>query len=146
MDARKRAFAVAGCPSRGRAEEACSPSCLLPPLAATETPLTRGWDPENDRLCRGAPHDGGWPGPHQQGWQGGAPYDVIFLNGATEIAPQALTRQLKDGGRLVGVLGRAPTGQAMLYRSVGGDVSGWPIFDAAAPVLPGFAAPPEFVF
>jgi len=30
----------------------------------------------------------------------------------------------------------------MLYRSVGGDVSGWPIFDAAAPVLPGFAAPP----
>jgi protein-L-isoaspartate(D-aspartate) O-methyltransferase len=85
-------------------------------------------------------------GPLTQGWQGGAPYDVIFLNGATEIAPQALTRQLKDGGRLVGVLGRAPTGQAMLYRSVGGDVSGWPIFDAAAPVLPGFAAPAEFVF
>jgi protein-L-isoaspartate(D-aspartate) O-methyltransferase len=81
-----------------------------------------------------------------QGWQGGAPYDVIFLNGATEIAPQALTRQLKDGGRLVGVLGRGPTGQAMIYRSVGGDVSGWPIFDAAAPVLPGFAAPAEFVF
>jgi protein-L-isoaspartate(D-aspartate) O-methyltransferase len=85
-------------------------------------------------------------GPLTQGWQGGAPYDVIFLNGATEIAPQALTRQLKDGGRLVGVLGRGPTGQAMLYRSVGGDVSGWPIFDAAAPVLPGFAAPAEFVF
>jgi len=70
-------------------------------------------------------------GPLTQGWQGGAPYD---------------TRQLKDGGRLVGVLGRAPTGQAMLYRSVGGDVSGWPIFDVAAPVLPGFAAPAEFVF
>jgi len=85
-------------------------------------------------------------GPLTQGWQGGAPYDVIFLNGATEIAPHALTRQLWDGGRLVGVLGRAPTGQAMLYRSVGGDVSGWPIFDAAAPVLPGFAAPAEFVF
>ena len=33
-------------------------------------------------------------GPLTQGWQGGAPYDVIFLNGATEIAPQALTRQL----------------------------------------------------
>ena len=85
-------------------------------------------------------------GPLTQGWQGGAPYDVIFLNGATEIVPQALTGQLKDGGRLVGVIGRAPTGQAMLYRSVGGDVSGWPIFDAAAAVLPGFAAPAEFVF
>src|SRR5215469_16373701 len=62
-------------------------------------------------------------GPLTQGWQGGVSYyDVIFLNGATEIAPQALTRQLKDGGRLVGVLGRGPTGQAMIYRSVGGDV------------------------
>ena len=85
-------------------------------------------------------------GPLTQGWQATAPYDVMFLNGATEIAPEALCRQLKAGGRLVTVLGRAPTGQAILYRSVGGDVSGWPIFDAAAPVLPGFAAPPEFVF
>jgi protein-L-isoaspartate(D-aspartate) O-methyltransferase len=85
-------------------------------------------------------------GPLTQGWQGAAPYDVIFLNGATEIAPDALTHQLKAGGRLVAVLARAPTGQAMLYRSVGGDVSGWPVFDAAAPLLPGFAAPPAFVF
>ena len=85
-------------------------------------------------------------GPLTQGWQATAPYDVMFLNGATEIAPEALCRQLKAGGRLVTVLGRAPTGQAILYRSVGGDVSGWPIFDAAAPLLPGFAAPPAFVF
>jgi hypothetical protein len=34
----------------------------------------------------------------------------------------------------------------MLYRRVGGEVSGWPIFDAAAPLLPGFTAPPAFVF
>ena len=85
-------------------------------------------------------------GPLTQGWQATAPYDVMFLNGATEIAPEALCRQLKAGGRLVTVLGRAPTGQAILYRSVGDDVSGWPIFDAAAPLLPGFAAPPAFVF
>ena len=31
------------------------------------------------------------------------PYDVIVLNGATEIVPERLFRQLKDGGRLVGV-------------------------------------------
>jgi len=85
-------------------------------------------------------------GPLTQGWKATAPYDVMFLNGATEIAPEALCRQLKAGGRLVTVLGRAPTGQAILYRSVGDDVSGWPIFDAAAPLLPGFAAPPAFVF
>jgi protein-L-isoaspartate(D-aspartate) O-methyltransferase len=85
-------------------------------------------------------------GPLTQGWQAAAPYDVIFVNGATEIVPHALCRQLKPGGRLVAVVGRAPTGQAMVYRSVAGDVSGWPIFDAAAPLLPGFAAPPAFVF
>jgi len=85
-------------------------------------------------------------GPLTQGWQGSAPYDVIFVNGASEIVPHALARQLKEGGRLVAVVGRAPTGQAVVYRCVGGDISGWPIFDAAAPLLPGFAAPPAFVF
>jgi len=73
-------------------------------------------------------------GPLTQGCQATAPYDVIFLNGASEVAPDALCRELKAGGRLVAVVGRAPTAQAMLYRSVGGDVSAWPIFDAAARV------------
>jgi protein-L-isoaspartate(D-aspartate) O-methyltransferase len=85
-------------------------------------------------------------GPLTQGWQADARYDVIFVNGATEVVPHALCRQLEDGGRLVAVVGRAPMGRAILYRSVGGDVSGWPIFDAAAPLLPGFAATPAFVF
>jgi protein-L-isoaspartate(D-aspartate) O-methyltransferase len=81
-----------------------------------------------------------------EGWQRDAPYDVVFVNGATESMPRTLCRQLKDGGRLVAVVGRAPVSRAMLYCSVQGDVSGRPIFDAAAPLLPGFAAPPAFVF
>src|SRR5215510_13574772 len=32
-----------------------------------------------------------------------APYDVIVLNGATEIIPERLYAQLRNGGRLVGV-------------------------------------------
>ena len=32
----------------------------------------------------------------------GAPYDVIVLNGATEIVPERLYEQLGQGGRLVG--------------------------------------------
>jgi protein-L-isoaspartate(D-aspartate) O-methyltransferase len=85
-------------------------------------------------------------GPLTQGWQASARYDVIFVNGATEVVPHALCAQLDDGGRLVAVVGHAPSGRAMIYRSVGGEVSGWPIFDAAAPLLPGFAAIPAFVF
>ncbi|HEY4404029.1 MAG TPA: protein-L-isoaspartate O-methyltransferase [Xanthobacteraceae bacterium] len=85
-------------------------------------------------------------GPLVDGWPAQAPYDVILLNGAFEIAPKALLRQLKPGGRLVGVLGRGPLGKAMLYCSIGGECGGRPIFDAAAPLLPGFAAPAAFVF
>jgi hypothetical protein len=43
-------------------------------------------------------------------------------------------------------MGRIPNGRAMLYTSASGDVSGRPIFDAAAATLPGFAAAPAFVF
>jgi protein-L-isoaspartate(D-aspartate) O-methyltransferase len=84
--------------------------------------------------------------PLTQGWPAQAPYDVIFLNGATEIMPAELAGQLEDGGRLVAIVGRPPTSRAMVYRRVAGDVSGWPAFDAVAPLLPGFAEPPAFVF
>jgi len=84
-------------------------------------------------------------GPLADGWGALAPYDAVLLNGAFEVAPQALLRQLKDGGRLAGVM-NGPAGKAILYRSAGGVVSGRPIFDAAAPLLPGFAQPPAFVF
>ncbi len=85
-------------------------------------------------------------GPLTEGWASGGPYDVILLNGATEIPPDTLGRQLKPDGRLVGVHGRAPMSKAMTYHFIEGHMVGRPIFDAAAKVLPGFVAPPEFVF
>ena len=74
------------------------------------------------------------------------PYDVIVVEGAIDTAPTALAGQLKEGGRLVCVLGAGAGGKAMLYRLIGGELSGRPIFDAAAPLLPGFEKPPAFVF
>jgi protein-L-isoaspartate(D-aspartate) O-methyltransferase len=85
-------------------------------------------------------------GPLAAGWPQAAPYDVIVLEGATDDAPHALCRQLKEEGRLVCVLGRSPAGKATLYRKLGDDVSGRSVFDGAAPLLPGFARAPEFVF
>lgn len=85
-------------------------------------------------------------GPLTQGSTTHGPFDVVILNGATEVVPKALLRQLKPGGRLVCVLRRGPPGKAMLYRLIGGEASGRPVFDAAAPLLPGFAAPAAFVF
>ncbi len=81
-----------------------------------------------------------------EGWPQGAPFDVILLEGTTEIPPQMLCRQLKDGGRLVCVLGAGPGSKAMLYCRSGDDIGGRPIFDASAPLLPGFEKPPAFAF
>jgi protein-L-isoaspartate(D-aspartate) O-methyltransferase len=81
-----------------------------------------------------------------EGWPAAAPYDVILVNGAIEIAPETLGRQLKPDGRIACVLGRTPTGKAMIYRMIEGHLVGRPIFDAGAPLLPGFAAPAAFVF
>ena len=85
-------------------------------------------------------------GPLPAGWPNEGPYDVILVEGATEFRPQTLYGQLKEGGRLACISGRGPAGKAMLYRVSEGEVSGRPIFDAAAEVLPGFAAPDVFVF
>jgi protein-L-isoaspartate(D-aspartate) O-methyltransferase len=81
-----------------------------------------------------------------EGWAAAAPYDVILVEGRCEAPPKRLLTQLRDGGRLVCVQGRGTGAKGMVYRATQGDASGWPLFEAVAPLLPGFAEPPAFVF
>jgi protein-L-isoaspartate(D-aspartate) O-methyltransferase len=76
----------------------------------------------------------------------GAPFDVIVLNGATEITPESLCGQLKDGGRLVGVFATTHPARATVVTRSHGDFGSRVLFDAVAPVLPGLERPPAFVF
>jgi protein-L-isoaspartate(D-aspartate) O-methyltransferase len=85
-------------------------------------------------------------GPLADGWAQGAPYDVVVVEGATEVVPNALCQQLKIGGRLVCVLGAGPGSQAMLYTRSSGEAAGRAVFDAPAALLPGFAKTPVFAF
>ncbi len=85
-------------------------------------------------------------GPLTSGWLGAAPYDLILLNGRTEVVPQPLGRQLKPNGRLLCIFGSALSAKAMIFHVIEGELVGRPIFDAAARLLPGFVAPPTFVF
>jgi len=80
------------------------------------------------------------------GWAQAGPYDAIVVEGAVEAAPEGLFEQLKDGGRLVCVLGGGPAAKAMIYSRSRAQTSGRPLFDAAAPVLPGFSKLSEFSF
>jgi len=75
-----------------------------------------------------------------------APYDVIVLNGATEVTPVGLYRQLKDGGRLVGVFAMMQPPRAMVVTHSHGDFGTRALFDAAVPVLPGLGRLPAFIF
>jgi protein-L-isoaspartate(D-aspartate) O-methyltransferase len=75
-----------------------------------------------------------------------APYDVIVLDGATEIVPEGLYGQLKEGGRLVGVFAMTRPARAMIVTHSHGDFGNRALFDAAVPVLPGLERRPAFVF
>ena len=74
------------------------------------------------------------------------PFDVIVLNGATEIVPDGLYAQLSDGGRLVGVFAASQPARATIVTRSHGDFGHRALFDAAAPVLPGMERLPAFVF
>jgi protein-L-isoaspartate(D-aspartate) O-methyltransferase len=78
----------------------------------------------------------------------GAPYDIIYCDGAVTALPPALCGQLAEGGRLAAVITRAGgvAGHGVLALKVQGVVSDRPLFDAVTPLLPGFAPEPEFVF
>jgi len=75
-----------------------------------------------------------------------APFDVIFLNGAVETAPRALTEQLAERGRLVCIVQDNVAGHARLFLKEGGAVGERDAFDAQVPVLPGFEKTRSFAF
>lgn len=74
------------------------------------------------------------------------PFDVIILNGATEITPARLYNQLGEGGRLVGVFAMSRPARVKVVTHWHGDLGNRALFDAAAPVLPGLEKHQEFVF
>ena len=82
----------------------------------------------------------------EEGYPAEGPYDVIFLAGSVDQVPESLVDQLKEGGRLVAVLGTGPDGKATCLRRINGEISRRQAFDAAVPPLPGFAPRKVFQF
>jgi protein-L-isoaspartate(D-aspartate) O-methyltransferase len=85
-------------------------------------------------------------GPLEAGHADGAPYDILFVDGAIETVPDALIEQLKVRGRAV--FARAEQGITRLcmgVRSAGG-FGASAFADSEAVVLPGFAEPRNFSF
>jgi protein-L-isoaspartate(D-aspartate) O-methyltransferase len=87
-------------------------------------------------------------GSPELGMPDGAPYDLIFVEGALPAVPAVLASQLVEGGRLVAI--RTAAGQvpsAIIGRRVGGSLSTVEAFDIPGtqmPLLPAFAPKPGF--
>jgi protein-L-isoaspartate(D-aspartate) O-methyltransferase len=79
-------------------------------------------------------------GPLVAGAAKHAPYDVIAIEGGVETVPQAVLDQLKDGGRIAAVFMEGALGVARIGHKSAGRVTWRYLFNASAPVLPGFAA------
>ena len=84
--------------------------------------------------------------PLEAGAPAQAPYDGILVNGRVEMRPQTLLEQLKEGGRLVCVLGPARAAKATLFVRTGDAFGARPLFDATLPALGAFATESGFAF
>lgn len=81
-----------------------------------------------------------------EGYPKHAPYDAILINGAIEVRPEDLLRQLAEGGRLVCVEGQGRAARATLYVRSGDAYGERALFEAAAPLLDPFVRKPGFTF
>jgi protein-L-isoaspartate(D-aspartate) O-methyltransferase len=86
-------------------------------------------------------------GPLAAGWSRDQPYDAILVDGRVPAVPSALFDQLRDGGRLVAVVGDRDVATATAYNRHDGAISSRPAFEASVGRLPGFIIEaPAFVF
>ena len=74
------------------------------------------------------------------------PYNAILLNGAIYDLDKHLLEQLKDGGRLVAIRIEGGYGRVRQWRKFGGNCDSRQVFDAFAPILPGFERAQGFCF
>jgi protein-L-isoaspartate(D-aspartate) O-methyltransferase len=80
------------------------------------------------------------------GWADAAPYDVILLNGAAELVPEAWLAQLAPNGRLGVIVREGAAGRARIYTRTADTTAYRIAFDAAPPVLDGLGRAPAFQF
>ncbi|WP_028913783.1 protein-L-isoaspartate O-methyltransferase family protein [Pseudorhodobacter ferrugineus] len=83
-------------------------------------------------------------GPLVAGAAKHGPYDVILIQGAVQVVPEALTAQLKDGGRIGVIFMEGSLGVAKIGHKSANGVTWRYAFNASAPVLQGFEAAAAF--
>jgi protein-L-isoaspartate(D-aspartate) O-methyltransferase len=81
-----------------------------------------------------------------EGAPASGPYFFFNDTATTEIVPTTLYRQLRDGGRLVGIFALGRTPRAEFLTPSDDDFGPRALFDVSAPLLPSLQRSAEFVF
>jgi len=82
-----------------------------------------------------------------QGWEKGAPYDVIVISGALEVLPEAILKQVKVGGRVAAIVGQPPVMEAAIITRTGENTySTVKVFETNVRYLTGAPALSHFQF
>jgi protein-L-isoaspartate(D-aspartate) O-methyltransferase len=85
-------------------------------------------------------------GPLEAGHADGAPYDLMFIDGAIEHMPDALVSQVATEGRVVGGLSDRGVTRLAAGRRTEGGFALLPFADIDCVPLPGFAVAKSFTF
>ena len=85
-------------------------------------------------------------GDASRGWPSADGFDAILLTGSVPAIPETLIDALRDGGRLVAVVGSAPVMEAARLVKKNGEVVRTSLFDTILPPLVNVTAPRRFVF
>lgn len=106
-------------------------------LAAQANDILAGLDTGNAAVVSG---------PLANGVAKEAPFDVIVIEGAVDDVPQALFAQLRDGGRLVAVIGTGIAGVAHVFVKTDGEVASRAVFNVNLPPIDAFQREAAFQF
>jgi len=85
-------------------------------------------------------------GELESGHPTGGAYDMVLIDGAVEVIPDAIVDQLTDGGRLGGAIVDKGITRLIVGRKAGTGFGYLTVADAATPALPGFQRPHAFTF
>jgi Protein-L-isoaspartate carboxylmethyltransferase len=83
-------------------------------------------------------------GPIAAGAPQHGPYDAVILQGGVEEMPEAILSQVKENGRICAIFLDGALGIVRIGYKIDGEITWRMVFNATAPILPGFEKRAEF--
>jgi protein-L-isoaspartate(D-aspartate) O-methyltransferase len=83
-------------------------------------------------------------GPIAKGEPQHGPYDVVIVQGGVEEMPEDILSQVKEKGRICAIFIDGALGIVRIGYKIDGEITWRMVFNATAPVLPGFEKRAEF--